>query len=162
MPLISAEKRYEYICQQIDREDQLYQTRFNFFIVINIAILTAAGYQLDSESDQGTRLFIFICCILIALILNFTLIEIISSGSSQITYLKSLYGKDDITEDNGFPKPFFFGLHRSEKFIMRLFQNKHALNDDGKTIKMRRWIRVPALSVILWIAFSIFGLSKII
>jgi hypothetical protein len=108
-------ERYDYICTQIDREDNLNQRRFATCVALNLALATAAATQLSSDSALEIRLTIFILCCVVSIFMTALLQEAMSAGSAQLKYLRDQFNEDP--ELRLFPRPFFEGKLPTDRFI---------------------------------------------
>jgi hypothetical protein len=92
---------YEHICAQIEREDELYQKRINFLIVLNLGLATGAV----SQFQYSYRMAFCVLISLFALIMIYSFGSLIYEGKRQLHALKRLYFTEQLKLD--FPCPFY-------------------------------------------------------
>ncbi|MEO0698828.1 MAG: hypothetical protein AAFY81_03820 [Pseudomonadota bacterium] len=100
MPDLTDKDRFDVLAEQIQREDMLYQSRSNFLVVLNAALAAAAvGLLTDKLYLIGLGVAVF------AIVLNFTMNNLILDGKKQQHYLR-VYFYEHFSETD-FPRPFW-------------------------------------------------------
>ena len=118
-------EQYDDLCKQLAREDELYQKRLNFLIVLNLAMGAGVVSQFFENRLQACLIFSGF-----ALLLNYSLASQIYEGKKQIHLLKSMYYNKYLQR---WPRPF------------------HADRDEHPTGSIRRVGRVVREFVAAWI-----------
>jgi hypothetical protein len=87
------EKRwtYEQIAKQIEREDNLYQTRLSSSIVVNLALLAAAATQINLPGLDLKNLVVILGCSAAGYVITDGIRSAIADGDFQLKYLRDCF-----------------------------------------------------------------------
>ena len=136
-----ADRKYDAICRQIEREDGLYQLRINSCIVVNLALGAAASSQVIAGSITVKVYTILVGCCVIGSLITMGIFFSIRNGRRQQAYLRSELQELDTAWPGRFIRPYYFD------------------RDWTPSLRLTRLTGIPLLFQLTWIiAFALISL----